>query len=305
MRRQLERLWIRYIEGYWRARGVLPPTNYNGDYNLLFWALCEAPLSRRGIYLPQRTSGTFRTFFDEHEYIDRLVSQSPGPDRFFVDLGASDGIEISNVFQLCERGWPGLSVEADPARFARLAVTYARFPTVSLSRARITPDNVLSLLAGADCPHDFALLNVDLDSYDYYVLEAVLNAYRPGLVVAEINPLIPPPIRFTVLVGGETGSVERWFWGMSLSQLEVLAKSVRYDIVDLNGFAAFLVPAERNSAPPREAAELFDTGLRLRHPSAVPVPAGLPNLAEVEPTEGVALIHRYFADFEGRYICEA
>jgi len=87
VKRYLERLWIRYIEGYWRRQGVTAH-QLHGNYNPLLWAAFEAPLARRGIYFPQKTSGTFRTFFDEHEYIDRLMPPRGAENRFFVDLGA-------------------------------------------------------------------------------------------------------------------------------------------------------------------------------------------------------------------------
>jgi hypothetical protein len=303
VKRYLERVWIRYIEGYWRRRGVLPPTNYNGNYNLLLWAACEAPLARRGIYFPQKTSGAFRTFFDEHEYIDRLMPTPSAENRFFVDLGASDGIEINNVYQLCTRGWSGLSVEADSARFARLAVTYARFPSVFLSRARITPENVVALLKSALCPREFAVLDLDLDSYDYFVLEAILDQYRPSLIVTEINPMFPPPIKFTLLVGDEPSSQADWFYGMSVSQLDALAAQAGYNIVDLNGYAAFLMPSELDPQPRRLAAELFETGYRSRYPDAAQPPPQLRGLSDLQPNEAVKRINQYFADRDGRYTC--
>ena len=303
MKRYLERLWIRYFEGYWRRQGVLPPTNYNGNYNPLLWAAFEAPLARRGIYFPQKTSGTFRTFFDEHEYIDRLMPPPSAENRFFVDLGASDGIEINNVYQLCTRGWSGLSVEADPARFARLAVTYARFPSVSLGRARITPENVVALLEGARCPREFAVLDLDLDTYDYFVLEAILDRYRPSLIVTEINPMFPPPIKFTVLVGGESSSQADWFYGMSVSQLDALADQAGYNIVDLNGYAAFLMPADLDPQPRRSPAELFATGYRSRYPDSAEAPPQLRGLGDVQPSEAISRINSYFVDRAGRYTC--
>jgi FkbM family methyltransferase len=38
----------------------------------------------------------------------------------FVDIGSNDGITLSNTRALAERGWKGVSVEADPEAFKRL-----------------------------------------------------------------------------------------------------------------------------------------------------------------------------------------
>jgi hypothetical protein len=62
----------------------------------------------------------------------------------------------------------------------------------------VTPNNVVSLLLANDTPKEFAFLNLDLDGYDYFVLEQILTHYRPKLICKEINEKIPPPIKFSV-----------------------------------------------------------------------------------------------------------
>lgn len=42
----------------------------------------------------------------------------------FLDIGAFDGIEMSNTLRLLELGWSGISVEASPSTFARLEKNY-------------------------------------------------------------------------------------------------------------------------------------------------------------------------------------
>lgn len=44
----------------------------------------------------------------------------------------------------------------------------------------VMPDTVVSLLS-ANIPRD-GVLSLDIDSYDYAVLEQILNYYRPRLI---------------------------------------------------------------------------------------------------------------------------
>jgi FkbM family methyltransferase len=44
----------------------------------------------------------------------------------FADIGSNDGITLSNTFELAQRGWTGVCVEADPAVFKRLEKNYSK-----------------------------------------------------------------------------------------------------------------------------------------------------------------------------------
>lgn len=47
------------------------------------------------------------------------------PPGCFLDLGANDGITLSNTYALAEEGWSGVCVEASPKAFERLQKTHA------------------------------------------------------------------------------------------------------------------------------------------------------------------------------------
>ncbi len=50
----------------------------------------------------------------------------------FLDLGAFDGINLSNVRALAEKGWQGVMVEASPTVFEKLQKNYEDYPDVEL-----------------------------------------------------------------------------------------------------------------------------------------------------------------------------
>lgn len=67
---------------------------------------------------------------DEERYIlDYFKGQPPGT---FLDLGSFDGVRLSNVRALAERGWAGVMVEASPTVFERLRDNYRGFDRVFL-----------------------------------------------------------------------------------------------------------------------------------------------------------------------------
>lgn len=168
----------------------------------------------------------------------------PTSKQWCVDIAASDGASMSNTLALFRAGWSGLSVELDGHKFARLAALHAAFTESRLIRTRVTPDNVLAMLAAADVPVDFGFLSLDTDSYDYFVLDQLLTGYRPTLIRTETNEKIHPPLKFTVLYDQTYSWDGSHFYGQSISQLDELSRMHNYSIVELEYNSAFLMPQE-------------------------------------------------------------
>jgi hypothetical protein len=164
--------------------------------------------------------------------------------EFAVDIAACDGTTGSNVLELYRAGWRGLAVEGDPERFASLAGTYRPFGGIGLVRLWVTPENVVRLLEAGGVPHDFGVLSLDIDGYDHFVLAALLAAFRPAVICAEINEKIPPPLKFTVRYDPAYRWGEDHFYGQSISKLYELCVAFEYALVELHYNNAFLVPAE-------------------------------------------------------------
>jgi len=136
--------------------------------------------------------------FGEERIIGEWLARVPPRHRVYVDIAAGDGVTMSNTLALARAGWNGLAVEGDAALFADLTRAYARYPKVRLASAMVTPDNVADLLRAHDVPREFGVLSLDIDGYDHFVLDRLLEAFRPGLICAEINEAIPPPVKFSV-----------------------------------------------------------------------------------------------------------
>lgn len=87
-------------------------------------------------------------------------------------------------------------------------------------------------------------MSLDRDGYDYFVLEAILQKFRPSSIITEVNEKIPPPLEFTVLFDEEYSWDVNHFFGQSISQLKKLCDLHNYTIVNLEYNNAFLVPKE-------------------------------------------------------------
>lgn len=220
-----------------------------------------------------------------------------------MDIAASDGVDQSNTFTLYRRGWTGLAVEADPARFRALAAVHARTTGIGLARTLVTPENVVALLQAHDIPREFGFLSFDIDGFDAFVLDALLDAFRPSLICAEINEKIPPPLRFTVLARPGYEYRGDHFFGQSIGELAHLAARHDYDLVQLHYNNAFLVPRERGLGGGLSAEEAYRAGYAEQpdRRERFPYNADVEPLQTLAPEDAVAFVDRLFADRQGEY----
>jgi hypothetical protein len=244
--------------------------------------------------------------FNEDPIIRELLAKIQIRHRFAVDIGAGDGLTMSNSYGLFQAGWAGVAAEWDGVRFAKLAYRYAAFDSARLIRTRVTPETVLNLLAACETPREFGFLNLDIDGYDHYVLERLLTAYRPSLICAEINEKIPPPIRFTV----KWDPGHRWnqdhFFGQSLSILDDLGRREGYALVGLEYNNAFLIPRELNPVPMMSASEAYRQGYAERQDRLQRLPwnRDMEPLQKMASADGIAFLRERFSAYEGRYLLE-
>ena len=265
-------------------------------------------INRLGLHFERATQRLRRrgfSNFDEErmlaEFVARLV---PGEAaRIAVDVGAGDGIRGSNTYALFLNGWRGVGFEGDVKRARRLARAYKNFEGVEARRALVTPANVARLLREEGVPRDFGVLSLDIDSYDYWVLDAVLQSFRPRVVVTEINEKIPPPVRFRV--GYDPAfSLQHHFFGYSIASLEELCGRHDYALIALEYNNAFIAPRELAGRPAALDAETAYRRGYLERPDRrerFPRNQDMEALHALGPAESLAFLRKFFARHEGKF----
>jgi hypothetical protein len=264
-------------------------------------------LNRLGLHIErakQRLRRSGFSNFDEERLIEGFVGEllPEGRARTAVDIGAGDGVRGSNTYALFVKGWRGVGFEGDERRARRLARAYRGFDGVAARHALVTPANVTPLLEEQNVPRDFGVLSLDIDSYDYWVLDAVLDSFRPRLVVTEINEKVPPPVRF--VVSYDPGfRLQHHFFGYSIASLEDLCERHSYALIALEYNNAFIAPRELAGARALDAATAYREGYLERPDRRERFPDNhdMEALHSMTPQEAVRFLERFFARHSGKF----
>ena len=248
--------------------------------------------------------------FDEDKIIASLFEKVGETNRFYLDIAAGEGVDMSNTLALLKRGWSGLCVEADPKLFGQLATRYAIFPKVELARCFVTPDNVAALCEYHDVPAEPDFLSLDIDGYDNAVLGALLQARSPRVFVTEVNQVIPPPIRFAVNYSPDfAGYRGDGFFGHSLAQAAEVAGD-DYSLIHLEYNNAFFVRAdlarqhEIVAVTPEVAYAQAKRLYRGSYGDRVLVAPAWEAPQSMAPEAAVEWFRQKFRRYEGQFLCE-
>lgn len=174
----------------------------------------------------------------EDGVIAKILSLLPQTDRWCVEFGAWDGIQLCNARKLIlEQHYRAILIEGDEGKFQTLRRNYADNDKVQPVKAFVGFDAHNSLdkiLSFYDIPRDFDLLSIDIDGNDYHVWEAV-REYRPKLICVEFNPTIPSEVHF--VQNPDPGTHQ----GANLLALDELARAKGYQAVCVLPWNAFFV----------------------------------------------------------------
>jgi hypothetical protein len=234
------------------------------------------------------------------KYISELLPANHS--RTVVDIGAGDGVRWSNTYALFRDGWKGVGVEYDSRKAVSLARNYKYYTDAYACRCRVTPDNVVPLLQAYTIEKDFSVLSLDIDSYDYRVLDRALKHYRPRLILTEINEKIPPPIKFVVNYDPDF-ELRHHFYGYSIESLAELCRQHDYALIQLEYNNAFLAPLELPGVRPLAADIAYRQGY-LERPDRrekFRLNYDMEALHSLSPAEGVEFIKQFYAKFAGKY----
>jgi hypothetical protein len=228
---------------------------------------------------------------------------------YYVDIGASDGWSSSATFPFAKNSnFSGLSIELDDKKFKKMQFIYSKFENTHTSKSKVTPENVVEILNKFDVPQNFDILNLDIDSYDLFVIKKLLESYRPKIISMEINEKIPPPVYFTVTYDENHFWKEDHFFGCSLQAAYEEVSKFDYKLYTLIYNNAIFIPKEMNLEFQNLTVEKFykdgyvnksDRKEKFSYNADIDV------LLDMKQEDVVIFLNNFFKDYHGMFILES
>lgn len=168
--------------------------------------------------------------------------------RRFVEIGCG-GTGGNSAVLAFEFGWSGLMVDASKQAIAALAYRATGYPGVTVLLHRVTPARFNHMLRHHGFVGEVDFLSIDIDSVDYWLLDA-LDVCSPRVLVMEYNALFGPERSVTVPDAPLPGDAPKGYSGASLAALTKLANRKGYRLVlcEEAGINAFFL---RHDVAPR------------------------------------------------------
>jgi len=198
----------------------------------------------------------YRVFSQHREdgIIDHLLESIGVSSGTFVELGFS--AEQCNCLNLAiNRKFTGVFVDCSPKKcaVAMKAYRWLRLKNLQVLCSFLTVENLNSVIAGAEMPHDVDVLSIDVDGNDFWFWSG-LEAVSAKIVVIEYNASFGSQLCVTVPYDPDFRRYEKhdsgFYHGASLRALEYLGRGKGYRLVacDATGVNAFFLRDDLCSA---------------------------------------------------------
>lgn len=184
----------------------------------------------------------------EDGILDVLRKRLRATNRYFVEIGASDGLENNTAWLAFAERFSGIMVEGDAevsqrSRSNLESMNYG----VEFMTSFMTTDNASSL-RGRALHVNPDVFSIDVDGNDYHLVVALLNAgFRPKIFVVEYNSAFGPDDCLTVPYRADfqvaAGHGNSLYYGCSIGSWRKLFHQSNYQFVTVegNGVNAFFV----------------------------------------------------------------
>ena len=227
---------------------------------------------------------------------------------YYVDIGASDGWSSSATYPFAKNNnFSGLSIELDDKKFKKMQFVYNKFENAYISKSKVTPDNINKVLDKFDVPQNFDILNLDIDSYDLFVIKKLLESYRPKIVSMEINEKIPPPIYFTVTYDENHFWKGDHFFGCSLQAAYEELINFDYKIYTVVYNNAIFIPKEINlNFQNLTVEEFYKDGYvnKLDRKEKFSYNSDVDALIDMKQEDAIIFLNNFFKDYHGLFLLE-
>lgn len=184
----------------------------------------------------------------EDGIIDYLCLQITDPNRYFVEIGAADGLENNTAWLAIARKFSGLMIEGCANLAGRAAKAIPAYNLgVKVLNCFVDKNNIQAVLQ--ECLYqDPDVFSLDIDGVDYYILDAMLHTgFRPKIIVVEYNSAFGPEKALTVpyqdAFDYTRAHSSGLYYGVSVAAWRKLLEKAGYQFVtvDSNGVNAFFI----------------------------------------------------------------
>lgn len=212
-----------------------------------------AMMQARSIDLRRPSTWEFSGFSQNGEdgILDVLRKQLLNSNRYFIEIGAADGMQNNSSWLVVAEQYNGLMIEGNP-RLVERAKRMLLNHSIGLECLNmfVNSENIqkLKLQALHFNPDVFSL---DIDGIDYYIAEAVMEGgFRPKIFAVEYNSVFGPDRCMTIpyqenFVFTQAHSTQLYY-GVSIAAWRKLFGNYgyRFVAVDSKGVNAFFVDPE-------------------------------------------------------------
>jgi hypothetical protein len=183
----------------------------------------------------------------EDGILDYLISKLKKSNKYFVEIGASNGIENNTAYLGHVKKFGGLMIEGNLNEYKLLLLTKPWL--VNASNIFVQQENIATLL-GLILHKDPDVFSLDIDGNDFHVCKLLLdNGFRPKIIVVEYNSAFGPEKSITIEYEKNFNMFESNYpylhYGASiLAWKNLLCPSgYKFITVESNGVNAFFVDA--------------------------------------------------------------
>jgi len=212
-----------------------------------------AMMHARNIDLTQPGTWEFSGFSQNGEdgILDILRKQLKNSNRYFIEIGAADGIENNSGWLLVAERYNGIMIDGSEKlveRANRLVTGYS-IGSESLNMF-VTKESVKDIKDMA-IHHDPDVFSLDIDGNDYYIAKAIFDAgFRPKIFVVEYNSVYGNERSMTIKYKSDFSfkleHSTHLYYGVSISGWHKFFNQHGYKFVtvDSKGVNAFFVAPE-------------------------------------------------------------
>lgn len=210
---------------------------------------CAMMLNRK-INLTQPSTWEFSGFSQNGEdgIIDVLRSQLNIKNRYFIEIGAADGIDNNSAWMLVAEKYNGIMVEGNPALSNVANELIAGYSIgADVMNLFVSTENLVDIKKQALYLNP-DVMSLDIDGNDYYIANKLFSlGFRPKIFVVEYNSVFGPEKSITIMYNKDfmlsKADKNNLYYGVSIQGWRLFFEKVgyRFITVDQNGVNAFFV----------------------------------------------------------------